>query len=205
MKILTKLILAGLLTVSSLNASELLFDLRAQDFSQTLKDTKNARYKVNDKIIIETNLIKSGSGFYYTNQGRTGAFNLSLATQLSNWKLDLDVIYDSKGTHDYKKYLTNNKRLIKLSDISGETFILEFYYCGFTINGKEFKSKINEEKLQIGIKNENNKLTVSINGQSIYEESNSFGKLRFIDTSYINFQNNCAYDQLNGITLVSND
>lgn len=59
MKKLTKLILAGLLTVSSLNASELLFDLGAQDFSKTLKDFANAKYKISDKIIMETNLRKS--------------------------------------------------------------------------------------------------------------------------------------------------
>ena len=87
MKKLTIIALIGLLSVSSVNAKEI-FDLRVQEFLYPLKhEQNNARYKINDNVIIETNTFKaSRGGYYYTKDTKTkGLFNIWLYESLSNW------------------------------------------------------------------------------------------------------------------------
>ena len=206
MKKITKLILLGALSLSSLNASELLFDLKAQDFSKTLTDTTiNAKYKVSNKIIIETNLLKRSVGYYRTNQGQTGFLNIEINQELNNWKLNLDVIYDS-----YDNYMGKQRggtRLIKFRDNQGEVITLEFTYNKFTVNGKEFKIALDSKQLNIGIKMNVSTLQVLINSQSVYNQKITFSQLKNISSSFLTYAmgNYKAFDMLNSMTLYSND
>lgn len=199
MKSLIKLVLVGLLAVSSLNAKEILFDLRAQDFSNAVKqEQKMTKYKISDKIILETNANKSSKGYYYTANNIKGLINIEVNKKISNWKYNLDITYHT--------YFENKKRLIIFTDKFGENIILEFYKKGFTINGKEYKANTNKEHMLISIKKESTNLSISINSQKIYTSTIEFDNLKFINTE-IMFDNEYhnAWDRLNNILLVSND
>ena len=196
MKQIKKLILASLLLVSTLGAKELLFDLRAQDFSNAQKQ-KMAKYKISDKIIIETNTVKSpNGGYYYTAKSYiSGYFNIEIIKPLNNWKYNLDIVYYT-NTKD-------KKRSIIFTDKFGENIILEFYQTGFTINGKEYKANTYKEHMLINITKNTNNLSVSINAQNIYKSSIDFDNLKSISTNILYDYN--SYDELNNLLLVSND
>ena len=209
MKKTIKIILfLGLLAASSLNAKELLFDLRAQDYANTLKDTSiTSKYKISDKIILETNLRKSKKAvYYYIDNFISGFCNLQINIPLKNWTLNSNIVYQSIY-QDSEKYFTNKKRLIKFIDNTGHTIILEFYKDGFTINGKEFKAKINDEQLALNISKLDNKISFKINGQTIHTiNSSNFQNLKFIDTDIWNWKfSNSYYDRLQDLKLFSND
>jgi len=76
------LALMCMLATSSLSAKTL-FDLKAQDFEHTLGDKYiNGKYKVDDNILTETNLGKSGRGFYFSKDGTFGHFNSTFAHKI---------------------------------------------------------------------------------------------------------------------------
>jgi len=193
-KTITKLFLVGLLGLSGLNAKEL-FDLRVQDFSYTLKNQqKNARYKVNDNIIIETNTLKaSRGGYYYTDESNIkGLFNIELSNSILNWMYNYSIQYQ-KGT-----------RLLKFISDSGQSIIFEFNNEKFSINGTEYKSKIEDAQLNLSISKINNSLKIIINGNSINRKIHNFGKLQKIETDLI-YYDAYNWDKLYGSILVSND
>jgi len=197
MKQIKKLVLVSLLFVSSLGAKELLFDLRAQDYSNAEKqEQKMAKYKVNDKIILETNIMKAKKGgFYFTDSSKIdGHINIELTKPIKNWKFNLDITY----------YTYNNgmKRLLIFNDKFGENIILEFYKTGFTINGKEYKANIHKERMLISIKKDDKNVYILINSQKIYTSTIDFDNLKSIST---NISYDYGYDKLNNILLVSND
>ncbi|MCK5294216.1 MAG: hypothetical protein KAJ49_06145 [Arcobacteraceae bacterium] len=200
---ITKIVIIGLLVLGRLNANELLFDLKAQDFSKTFTESMtNAKYKVSDKIIVETNLLKRSMGYYRANVGFSGFLNLFVTTNSNNWKFNMDVVYD-----DYKDRL-NKIRLLKFTDNSGEVITLEFANTYITINSKKFMINIIDKQLDIGIKMKNSNLIVSINGKIIYKMIVEFDKLDFVSSSFFTYDTAnyySAYDQLNGITLYEND
>jgi len=207
MKQIKKLILASLLLVSSLGASELLFDLRAQDYSNTLKaDVIVSKYKINDKVILETNLNKSTSGMYYyiNDTEKVGFCNIELKDGLKNWTFVVNVIYQS---YIRSNLFTDKKRLLRFLDNNGNIIVLEFYRTGFTINGKEFKANIDDSQISLIIKNENNKMTFKMNGEKIYAiNTTEFKKLKNInyDLWYYHSGYN-KFDRLQDLKLYSND
>jgi len=95
-KIVTKIFLLGLLTVSSLNAKEL-FDLKAQDFEHTLTDKYiNAKYKVDENIVVETNLGKGSRGFYFFEGDPFGYFSINLNKPIDKFTINFDLIYETR-------------------------------------------------------------------------------------------------------------
>lgn len=206
MKRLTKLILTVLLTVSSLNAGGLLVDSSAQDYANTLKGEHiNSKYKINDSIVVETNLRKSTKGsYYYIESGITGFYNIEVNKPVKNWSFNEDVIYQSYYSNSSS---TDKKRYIKFTSNNGSNIILAFYQKGFTVNDKEFKADIDDEQININVKKLDNTISILINGQKVYTDSlEKFGNLRLIDTSIINFQEQSSiYDRLHQVTLYSND
>jgi len=196
-KIVSKLFLVGVLGLSNLNASEILFDLRAQDYSNTLTNNSiMSKYKINDNVILETNINKSSKGFYYIkNQGIKGVLTLNVKSPITNWKYDLDIEYIDSSTE---------KRVIVFSDKIGENITMEFYPDGFTINAKEYKAEIAKQHLIINITKDLNNFTVTINGQKVHTSQIKFGILKSV-TADILQSNIYNFDKLNNIILVSND
>ena len=207
MKQIKKLILASLLLVSGLGASELLFDLRAQDYSNTLKEESiTSKYKISDKIILETNLRKSkGAIYYYVDNKISGFCNLEIKSDIKNWLFNTNIVYQSYIST--KSRSTDKIRLIKFIDSEGTSIVLEFYKDGFNINGKEFKAEIDNEQLALNIKKINKKIIFKINGQTVHTLINSeFKDLKFINTDIWNWSyDNSYYDRLQDLKLYSND
>ena len=207
-KTITKLFLVGLLGLSGLNASELLFDLRAQDYANVLKDDViSSKYKISDKIIFETNLQKSSSGVYYyiNDTNKVGFSNLEIKSKLNNWTFNSNIIYQS---YDWNKgHSIDKKRLIKFIDKDGNVLILEFYRNGFNINGKEFKGEIDGEQLALTVSKQGQKVSFNMNGYNIYDIDNiKFKELHFINTDIWNTKlYDKSYDRLQELKLYSND
>ena len=196
-KIVSKLFLVGILGLSNLNASEMLFDLRAQDYSNTLTNNSiMSKYKINDNVILETNINKSSEGFYHIeNLFTKGVLALNIKSPITNWKYNLDIEYTGFSTE---------KRVIVFSDKIGENITMEFYPDGFTINAKEYKAEIAKQHLIINITKDLNNFTVTINGQKVHTSQVKFGILKSV-TADILKQNLNIFDKLNNIILVSND
>jgi|TARA_R110002033_G_scaffold29007_5_gene65295 hypothetical protein len=193
MKIVTKLVLIGLLTTCSLNAKEL-FDLRIQDFSNTLEDKQiDSRYKINESIIVETNTLKERKGGYYytTPSYRKGLFNIELLTPVKSWIYNYSVQYE------------NGKRLLKFIDESGKNLVFEFGNKEFTINEKEYKTNIEDEELFITIEGVNGEFKITMNGQTLNAKVVGFGNLKKIETSLTG--DGVNRDKLYGATLISHD
>jgi len=200
MKQITKLLLMGFVIITSLNAKEILFNLNAQDFSNVIEQKEiMTRYKVSDKIILETNIDKSSKGYYYIGDDtKKGKINIEINTKISNWQYKIDIIYGP--------YSDNTERFIIFTDKFGKDIILKFYENGFIINGKKYKSDIDGERMLINIQKEANTLNVLIDNQKIYTAPIEFGDLKLISTD-VNFDASYEHkwDKLNNIVLISND
>lgn len=218
MKKLGKLILVGALAFGTLQAKEL-FNLKAQDFEYTLlgKKSKSAKYKVNDNVLAETNLVKSNKGFYYTKVSSKklyhGFFNIEILKDLSNFAFNSNIIYNSIPRNDnglLKSLAFTQKRYIKFIDDKGSTIVISFNKDGITINDKEFKAQTNQETINLNVTINNKNLEITINSNKLFEGNYNFNKLKFIDTTFISsqvdtYQRPYTFDKLSGIKLISND
>ena len=203
-KLIAIVLLIGL---NNLYADKLLFDLRAQDYANTLKeDVISSKYKINNKIVLETNLNKSSSGIYYINDNNTIGFcNIEIQSSLTNWTFESTIVYQSYNWN--KDRSIDTRRLIKLIDKQGNIIILEFYKNGFSINGKEFKAEIDNEQCVLNIRKISHKIIFNINGQQIYTINNlKFTNLQFIHTDILNWIYDYSYfDRLQDLKLYAND
>ena len=192
MRNIGKIIVIGLVLLGNLYGKEIIFDLRAQDFANSLHGKMiTSKYKVNDTVIVKTNLLKASKGDFYYNHDHSkhGFFNFIVNNLNLNWKLSLDIKY----VYYYK---TETKKHIKFIDEYGENILLEFTKKGFTLNGKQYKADINKEKMLLEIININNKLSIRMNGQNIYKHKINLAKLKYIDIDIYE-------EELYGILLIS--
>ncbi len=197
MKNLGKIVLIGMLALSSLSAKELLFDLRSQDFANTLDDKQiDTKYKVSDKIMVETNMLKSTkNGSYY---GKDALFSIKVANGLKNWKTNIDITYKFCCA-------TNIKRYIKFIDKFGKTIVLEFIEGSFTLNGKKYKAKFDEELLSLEIIKRNENIIILMNNQKLYDSKVDFDNLKYININNFPSTVGMGYDNISQILVVSYD
>lgn len=190
------LALMCMLATSSLSAKTL-FDLKAQDFEHTLGDKYiNGKYKVDDNILTETNLGKSGRGFYFSKDGTFGHFNIILNKPIDKFTLNFNLIYDTSY---------GSARFIKLSDINGKIMLITFDKDGFVINGSKFKATIDDQSILLNIVKNASSLIVSINGNTLYNEKYDFTILSSVDLSLYQHNYGNVYDQLNDIKIIENE
>lgn len=177
-------------------AKEIIFDLDNQDFINSLGNQQlNAKYNVDDKVIIETNLLKNDQGIYHTNANTIGNFSIIPSRQMYDWKVNVDVQYEG---------FKNKNRMIKFTDVNGEVILFEFHVAGFIVNSVDFKANIDKKHLIIQIVRQDDKVHFYLNKQLIESQKVEFGMLKSIETTIYKFS---VYEQdkLNNILLVSSD
>jgi hypothetical protein len=204
-KIITKLFLVGVLSISSLNAKEIIFDLFDQDYKESMTDSPGMnKYKINDLIIFETNLIKRDASKYYRfwQSGVNGHANLIFTKDIINWKYSIDVTFDRGAGNILIK-----DKYINIYDKSGERFIIRFDNKGININGQQFKTEIDDQRVMIDIIKSKNILTILVDGDKIYEKPTKINIIKNIDTiiNYKRYLSTRIWDILHSLKFINND
>ena len=194
-RFLTAITLLIVLNVAAF-CREIIFDLHKQDFMNSLSDRQlSTKYNVEDKVIVQTNLLKDEQGVYHTNSDIMGKFDIYTNTPLIDWKFNLDVQYEG---------LKTKNRFIKFTDTNGEVILLEFNTVGFVFNSIDYNANINKKHLFIQVKRIDGKIEFYLNKQLIDSQNLDFARLKSIETTFYKF-NVYEQDKLNNVMLVSND
>lgn len=178
------------------HAREIIFDLRSQDFVNSLGEKQfSSKYNLDDKIIIQTNMLKNDQAVYHTNSNVTGKFNLYPLRTIFDWTLNVDVQYEG---------LKDKNRFIKLTDENGVTILLELNTIGFIFNAIDYNAKLDKKHLLIQLVKKNETVEFYLNKQLIDTQLTNFSKIKSVETTFYKFS---LYDKdkLNNILLVSND
>lgn len=185
-----------LLLSFSVYAREIIFDLRSQDFINSLGEKQfSSKYNLDDKIIVHTNMLKNDQDIYHTNSNVIGKFNLYPLKTIFDWTLNVDVQYEG---------LKDKNRFIKLTDENGVTVLLEFNTNGFIFNAIDYNAKLDKKHLLIQLIKKNENVEFYLNKQLIDTQLTTFSKIKTVETTFYKFS---LYDKdkLNNILLVSND
>lgn len=193
---LLKIIFLVVLFVGNGFAKNILFDLGAQEFQNSLSDQqRSTKYNIDDKVIIKTNLLKDTLGYYHTNANIEGVFNINSSWPVSDWKFNLDVQYEG---------LKDKNRFIKMTDKTGEVILIEFNTKGFIFNAKDYKANIDRKHLLIQVIKLDEKVSLYLNRQLIETQNIKFGQLKSVETTILKFSFK-EQDKINNLMLVSND
>ena len=196
MKSFIKITVLVLFFISSGFAKDIIFDLGAQDFQNSLIEQQHStKYNIDDKVIIQTNLLKDPLGYYHTHAKVMGLFVLNNRWPMNDWKFNLDVQYEGSK---------NKNRFIKFTDINGEIILFEFHPEGFIFNSKDYKANLDGKHLVIQVVKTNEKVTLYLNKQLIKTQDIAFESLKSVETTMRKFSFK-EQDKINGMLLVSND
>lgn len=196
MKNLIKITILVLFLITNGFTKDIMFDLGAQDFQNSLIDQQHStKYNIEDKVIAQTNLLKSTLGYYHTNAKVLGHFVINSIWPLNDWKFNLDIQYEGS-----KK----KNRFIKFTDIKGEVILFEFHPEGFIFNSKDYKANLEGKHLVIQVVKTNEQVSLYLNKQLIKTQEVNFESLKSVETTVRKFSFQ-EQDKINGMMLVSHD
>lgn len=175
---------AALLISQNVIASELHFDLHAQDFSEAKKegDMIWARYEL-PKSYVTTNLKHTSN---YTTLDGSGFLRSELKQPVTTWGVAIDAYYA------FDHY--SHTRSIILTADNGQSLVIglaedERYGSGGGVifNGTQVYSPSDAERLTIAINKDNaGTVNLNINGRTVATQENvSFPRLRSVETQLI--------------------
>jgi len=192
MKILGKIVLAGLLSTALLNA-EIAFDLQAQHFSKAIDGKyEGARYEL-PKTFISTNL-RYQDGYYIT-KNSSGYLNVEIKEPRLNWSISCDTFYRFNINH-------KRTRTIKLISENGESIMVSFKYNDTRFNSKKVYGETTATRVTTAFKQDGDKIELVINGVSVETVSKAnFKKLKYVEIQVI--QEGDYFDRLNNLTIGS--
>lgn len=187
----------SVLATSSLSAKEMIFDLFAQDYKESLTESPSMnKYKVNDSIIVETNLIKKDLANYYRyhRDDTLGHFNLYPTKVIKNWTYKSDITFND----------TSHKKYIEITDEVGEKFLVTIFTDAIDIENIRLKANTHKERVRFEIEKKDDVIAVIIDGKKVYEEKIKLNLVRKINTN-INYLYSNTYDTLYDLKLINND
>jgi len=167
-----KLLFLGFLSISVLNASSVVsvFGLKDQDFAELEAGTLN-RYKINDNLMISTNLGKTDKmdGYFFNSYRIAGFFEGKFKKPvLDNWAYTVDLFFDQSNVPLQK---------ITFMDENGLTFDLKYRpFDPFIIKNKKFSRATQRTKIKIVFIN--GTVTYYVNDKKLNSVSQRFGKLK---------------------------
>ncbi len=191
-KLLLSIILTTLTTQTAI-AAQILFDLNAQHFSETLNDggLVAARYNLPDSFV-STNL-KYDQSYHSVSGDDTGSLAIELKQPIENWGVSFDIKYSFSGSF-------REKRSIKLTSDDGTTSTVSLSWHKVTFNGIDAYEPENFERLVIAIdKNNNEDIKLRINGDLVASTpSIGFSNLKFVEVQLISEN---GLDSLNSLII----
>lgn len=189
--------LTALMSQNVLAASQMYFDLHAQNFSETKKegDMIWARYDIPNSYVT-TNLKHTST---YNTLDDTGFMRVDLKQPLVTWGVAIDMRY----AFAYEK----DRRSIILTSDNGESLIigLTTYKStnssgGVIFNGKRAFITGYDERLSISMsKNDTGQITLNINGSITTVDDLDFSQLRSVEAQLI--VESGESDMLNSFTI----
>ena len=196
-KKIINLALLSVLATSSLNAKEMIFDLFAQDYKESLTESPSMnKYKVNDSVTVETNLIKKDLANYYRyhRDGVPGYFNIYPTKDIKKWIYKSDIIFND----------SSSKKYIEITDEFGEKFLITIFTNAIDIENIRLNATTHKERIRFEIEKKDDVIAVIIDGKKVYEERVKLNFAKKINTN-INYDNSSQYDSLYDLKLINND
>lgn len=198
MKKLAKVVLIGLLAVSSINAKEI-FNLQDQYFEKAHKgDYGAALYDLKEVTVSTVNIIQSkSSGRYFTREGESGSISIKLKQSVTNFNVSVKANYGS---------ITKGRNaILTLKSDTGKEYTLSFYDDKIIMNNKEIIIKgYDDEILNTNIEKNGDTITCSINGKIVLaQDIKDFSTLKSIEKSISYYSTSFKlYDSLYGISIL---
>lgn len=178
MKKLTKIILCGLLTISSLKA-ETIFDLQEQYFENAYKQyTNQSLYDLKNVQVVMTNMYQANTGEYLTSNGQRGKMQFKLKSPLENFAVILDILAKSVYTDNNQVMMIIFKNTNGIQKVISLTNRKEL-----VIDGKKFEIKdLYNTPLNIAFNKKDDIVEFILNGQTfVKSESKEFASLESIE------------------------
>lgn len=193
---LIKIILVGLLTLSSLNAKTI-FDLQDQYFENAYKqDTKDGVYDLKDVQVHMANVYQMKSGEYVTSQKRSGIIKVKLKKNIQYFSVAVNA--------KYRSIASSGTSLIVITSNKGKQKTIVFEEGKISIGKNSFKIKnLYNTLLNILIKKTQSSFEIIINGQTFKKfDIKSFGALSSVKL-LVNTGTSNYHDYLYDFSIIS--
>jgi hypothetical protein len=180
---------------SGLLHAEIIFDLSAQHFSNSLDGQgEGARYDL-PKAYVSTALKYQDGHYLLTTFSASQKMEIEIKNPLSDWSVSFDMSY----------YLYYETHPIRFTSDTGKTIIVSFEDGEIFLNGSQiYNGNISQREEIVGTLSKNgNSVTLSVNGYVTKTINiSNFSKLKFVSVSLVPDSHG---DVMNGLTIGTSD
>jgi hypothetical protein len=193
-----KLVLTAILWITLLSSSlmaEMVFDLRAQQFSNSLDGKfKDSTYDVG-KSIMSTGLAYI-DGSYRPKSGQIGGVQVRVKEPKPKWSI----------TFDMYSYLYTDGFGVTLQDAEGHAINLAFMRYGIAVDGKKQKTGYyGHQTFNCSIEKEEENVKIVINGLYTFAIKKKNFNLSYINISLSGVDGGDVVDKISSLAIVASD